>query len=140
MKLSNSQHTLITVTLLLLVLMFAIAFFYLGYTPKNYFRIVHYWNTVEGHYPHIDGTLGCLDGIYEAEVIRVYNDSTVGTPLCEHSYGQLHGVWQFDDTRVVWNGYPILDYPITDYLITWQIKHYKVTVENNIIINAEEIK
>jgi len=109
-----------------------------------------YYNNVKGHYPNIAGELGAPDGIYEAQITRVFNDSTVQMPLCPSYGGQLHGVWKFDNHIVTFQGYPIIrigyfnpkfDFQtIETYECKWQTKWYHVTLENDIIVRVEEIK
>lgn len=108
-----------------------------------------YYNNVPRHYPNITGVLGAPDGTYEAQIIRVFNDSTVQMPLCKSSPGQLHGVWKFDNHIVVFKGYPLIrvgffnpkfDFPVLEtYEINWQIKMFRVTLRNNIIVHVEEV-
>ena len=109
-----------------------------------------YYNHVDNHYPKIAGVTGAPDGTYEVLIMRVFNDSTVQMPLCPSYGGQLHGHWKFNNHIVVFEGYPIIRVgyfdPAFDFMIpetyecNWEDKWYHVTLENNIIVHAEEIE
>lgn len=61
------------------------------FTAQSYFGSKHYWNG-----PGIEMPLGAPDGVYDV-LPNFFDTYTVNFPICSHSYGHLHGSWQYDN-------------------------------------------
>lgn len=83
------KHPFVVAFWLILVggLTLSFGLWYLGIVvPK------HYWNG-KGI---VDTPLGAPDGVYEVLPIG-FGSGLVQFPICSHSYGFLHGIWQYDN-------------------------------------------
>lgn len=73
--------------LIILVGGFSLSFaLYCANAPK------HYWNG-----SGIDMPLGAPDGVYEV-LPSGFGSGLVQFPICSHSYGYLHGIWDYDNS------------------------------------------
>jgi len=116
MKDSYVIAMVISVLCALVLLIFFLLFYPSLEKPEQY------WHYIEGYYPRLSGGYGgAPDGEYNI-LISFLNqtDRVVGSPYSESYGGHLHGYWYYEEDLQLNEGW------------------YKVWLENNIIISAEE--